>query len=180
VALADPSADLLAGLLALDAEVEASSSSGPRRVPLKSFLTGPFTCDLRPDELVTALHVRPAGGPAAYAKVGARNAMARAACAVAVVLDLRPQRTAIALAGVAPTPLRARDAEERFSAEAPWGQPGDVDPEWLSELGTIAARDAAPRSDRRGSAEYKRHAVGVLTARALARAWRARSGPPWV
>lgn len=180
VALADPSADLLAALLALDGEIELSSFSGTRRLALGSFLTGPFTCDLRPEELVTAVLVAPAVGPAAYAKVGARNAMARAVCAVAVALDLTGRRAAIALAGMGPTTLRAGAAEGRFGAEAPWEQLGDLDPAWLSEVGAQAARDSAPRSDRRGSAEYKRHAAAVLTARALARAWRGRSGPPWV
>jgi CO/xanthine dehydrogenase FAD-binding subunit len=180
VALADPSADLLAALLALDAEIETSSLSGTRRVALESFLTGPFTCDLRPDELVTAVHVRAAAGPVAYAKVGARNAMARAVCGVAIVLDPNARRVAIALAGVGPTPLRAGGAEERFRAEAPWeAELGELDPAWLAQVGAEAARESAPGSDRRGSAEYKRHAAAILTARALARAWRERSGPAW-
>jgi CO/xanthine dehydrogenase FAD-binding subunit len=179
VALADPSGDLLAALLASGAEVEASGPAGTRRVPLEKFLTGPYTTDLRRQELVTALHVRSARGPAAYAKVGARNAMARAACAVAVAIDLPARRAVIALAAVGPSPLRAGRAEELFSAGAPWDQRAELDPQWLSEVGSRAAQECAPRSDRRGSAGYKRHAVAILTARALARAWRARSEPPW-
>jgi CO/xanthine dehydrogenase FAD-binding subunit len=175
VALADPSADLLAALLALDAEVEVSSLHGPRRIALPSFLTGPFTCDLRPGELITAVSVSPVAGPAAYAKVGARNAMARAACAVAVVLDPEARRVAIALAGVGPTPLRVHGAEARFSAQAPWEQAGELESGWLAQVGAEAAGESAPRSDRRGSAQYKRHATAVLTARALRRAWFAGS-----
>jgi CO/xanthine dehydrogenase FAD-binding subunit len=172
VALADPSADLLAALLALDAEVEAGSAAGTRRVGLGSFLTGPYTCDLRPDELVTAVLVRPASGPAAYAKLGARNAMARAVCAVAVALDPDARRVAIALVGVGPTPLRAAGAEARFSARAPWGSRDGLDPGWLTDLGRNAAGECAPIADRRGSVGYRRHAAAVLTTRALARAWR--------
>jgi CO/xanthine dehydrogenase FAD-binding subunit len=179
VALADPSADLLTALLASDAEVETSSIAGTRRLPLVSFLHGPYRSDLRPDELITALHVHSARGPAAYAKVGARNAMARAACAVAVALDLTARRVAIALAAVGQTPLRAVGAEELFAAEAQWDQSGDLDPRWLADVGARAASSCAPRWDRLGSAEYKRHAVAILTARALARSWRARSGQPW-
>jgi CO/xanthine dehydrogenase FAD-binding subunit len=171
VALADPSADLLAGLLALDAEVELHSTAGVRRLALRSFLTAPFACDLGWDELVTAVLVRPATGPAAYAKLGARNAMARAVCAVAVVLEPDRRRAAIALAGVGPTPLRAGAAEERFASEAPWGAGGSLDPAWLSEVGAVAAGECSPRSDHRGSARYKRHACAVLTLRALGRAW---------
>jgi CO/xanthine dehydrogenase FAD-binding subunit len=175
VALADPSADLLAALLALDAEVEASSLNGTRHVALASFITGSFTCDLRPGELVTAVSISPVAGSAAYAKVGARNAMARAACAVAVVLAPETRRAAIALAGVGPTPLRAHGTETRFSAQAPWEHPRDLDPGWLAQVGAGAAGESAPRSDHRGSADYKRHATAILTARLLGRAWRAES-----
>ena len=88
LAIADPSADILAALVAAAAEVELASASGVRRLPVAAFLTGPYASDLRDDELIAAVLVPRAAGPAAYAKVGARNAMARAASAVAVVLDL--------------------------------------------------------------------------------------------
>lgn len=171
VALADPSADLLAALLALDAEVEASSTAGIRRLALRSFLTGPYTSDLGPDELVTAVFVRPASGPAAYAKLGARNAMARAVCAVGVALEPDDRRVSIALAGVGPTPLRAAGTEAQFSARAPWRSGDGLDPEWLAELGRQAAGECAPTADSRGSVVYRRHAAAILTARALTRAW---------
>jgi CO/xanthine dehydrogenase FAD-binding subunit len=180
LALADPSADLLAALLAIGAEVEASSLAGSRVLALDSFLTGPYACDLRPEELVTAVWVRPARGPAAYAKVGARNAMARAACAVAVVLDLEARSAGIALVGVGPTPVRARVAEEFVGTQAAWDQPGGLDTGLVARIGALAARESAPRSDCRGAAAYKRHAAAILTSRALARVWRARTGPAWV
>jgi CO/xanthine dehydrogenase FAD-binding subunit len=175
LALADPSADLLAALLVGDAEVEIASVTGARRAGLEQFLTGPYTCDLHGDELIAAVHVRSARGPAAYGKIGARNAMARSACAVAVALDLPGRRAAIALAAVGPTPLRAVAAEATVSTEMPWEHPRPLDAQWLERIGGLAAREAAPRSDRRGSSAYKRHAVAVLTARVLARAWRGRS-----
>lgn len=178
LALADPSADVLAALLASDAELEVASVGGTRRVGLEQFLTGPYACDLRDDELIAAVHVRSARGPAAYGKVGARNAMARAACAVAVALDLSGRRGAIAFAGVGPTPLRATAAEAILSAELPWEHQSPLDPGWLERIGTLAATEAAPRSDRRGSSAYKRHAISVLTSRVLARAWRGRSEWP--
>jgi CO/xanthine dehydrogenase FAD-binding subunit len=175
LALADPSADVLAALLVSDAEVDVASVDGVRRVSLGRFFTGPHACDLHDDELIAAVRVRSARGPAAYGKVGARNAMARSACAVAVALDLPGRRAAIALAGVGPTPLRAREAEAIASAELPWEDPNPVDAERSERIGALAAREAAPRSDRRGSSAYKRHAVAVLTSRVLARAWRGRS-----
>ncbi len=179
LAVADPSADVLAALLAAGAEVELASAGGTRRVPVAAFLTGPFACDLAADELVTAVHVPAASGPAAYAKVGARNAMARAACAVAVVLHVESRTAGIAVAAAGPTPLRAPAAEALVAAQAPWERAGDLDAGWLAEVGALVAGATEPRSDRRGSAAYKRHAAAVLAGRALARAWRGRAEPRW-
>ena len=122
------------------------------------------------------MHVPAAAGPAAYAKVGARNAMARAACAVAVVLDVERRTAAIAVAAAGPTPLRA-PAAEALVADARWDD--ELDAGFLAEVGALVAGATAPRSDRRGSAAYKRHAAAVLARRALARAWRGRAEPQW-
>jgi CO/xanthine dehydrogenase FAD-binding subunit len=178
LAIADPSADILAALGAAGAEVELASASGVRRMPVATFLTGPYACDLRPGELVAAVLVPGAPGPAAYAKVGARNAMARAACAVAVVLDLPRRAARICVAAAGPTPLRAHAAEELVAAEAPWTDDGgELDAGWLARVGALVAGATLPRSDGRGSAAYKRHAAAVLAGRALARAWRGRREP---
>jgi CO/xanthine dehydrogenase FAD-binding subunit len=179
LAVADPSADILAALVAAGADVELASASGARRLSVGEFLIGPYACDLGPDELITAVLVRGAAGPAAYAKVGARNAMARAACAVAVALDLARRTAAIGVAAAAPTPVRARAAEELVAAEAPWSDDGELGASWLSRVGVLVAEATRPRSDGRGSAEYKRHAAAVLAGRALTRAWRGRREPRW-
>jgi CO/xanthine dehydrogenase FAD-binding subunit len=120
-----------------------------------------------------------ATGPAAYAKLGARNAMSRAVCGVLVALDLVQRRGSIALVAVAPTPVRAAAAEEGLATAAAWDSPADLPAETVDGLKRLAAQAAAPRDDRRGSAEYKRHAVSVLTGRALIRAWRGRREPAW-
>jgi CO/xanthine dehydrogenase FAD-binding subunit len=96
VALADPTADLLAALLAAGARVEVD---GTRTVPVGDFLTGTFD----------SVHVPIATGPAAYAKVGARNAMARAVCAVAVCGDDATRTTRAAVAACGPTPVLLGD-----------------------------------------------------------------------
>jgi CO/xanthine dehydrogenase FAD-binding subunit len=174
LALADPSADVLAGLTVAGASVTLRSLGDLRTVALEDFLTGPFACDLRDGELISEVSLQEASGPSAYAKVGARNAMSRAVAAVAVTVDHDHRRVRIALAAVAPTPVRARGAEALFAAEAPWASAGsELSGAWLAGVGAAAASDASPRADRRGSAEYKRHAAAVLTRRALARAWRA-------
>jgi xanthine dehydrogenase iron-sulfur cluster and FAD-binding subunit A len=177
LATADPSADVLAALVAAGADVELASASGVRRVPVADFLTGPYERDLRADELIVAVRAPRAAGPAAYAKVGARNAMARAACAVAVVLDTARRTAGIAVAASAPTPVRATAAEELLAAEAPWGSGGELDPGFVLRVGALVAEATRPRSDGRGSEAYKRHAAAVLGGRALARAWRSDGSP---
>jgi CO/xanthine dehydrogenase FAD-binding subunit len=180
LAIADPSGDILAALVASDAEVELASTAGARRVPAAGFLTGPYACDLQSDELITAVVLpREAAGPGAYAKVGARNAMARAACAAAVTLDLAGRSATIAIAACGPTPLRAPAAEKLLADEAPWTGPGELEPAALARVGTLVAEAVRPRSDGRGSAAYKRHAAAVLAVRALRRAWRVRTEERW-
>jgi CO/xanthine dehydrogenase FAD-binding subunit len=179
LAIADPSADILAALVAGGAEVELASESGVRRLPVADFLTGPYACDLRVGELIVAVVVPRAAGPAAYAKVGARNAMARAACAVAVVLDTARRTAGICVAASAPTPVRATAAEELVAGEAPWEEGGELEAGLVSRAGALVAEATRPRSDGRGSERYKRHAAAVLGGRALARAWRARGEPRW-
>jgi xanthine dehydrogenase iron-sulfur cluster and FAD-binding subunit A len=176
LAVADPSADILAALVAAGARVEvASLEGGARTVPVDDFLTGPYECGLREGELIVSILVpRNAGGPAAYAKVGARNAMARAACAVAVVLDVDLRAASIAVAACAPTPVRAQEAERAVAGEAPWEDGRELDAGWLRRVGALVAAATRPRADGRGSVEYKRHAAAVLGGRALARAWRSR------
>src|SRR3954469_13543362 len=75
-----PAGDALPPLYASDAEIELASRSGTRRVPIGDFVTGPKRNVLEPDELIAAFHVRPAGGPQQFSKVGTRNAMVIAVC----------------------------------------------------------------------------------------------------
>ena len=122
------------------------------------------------------MHVPAAAGPAAYAKVGARNAMARAACAVAVALDVE-RRTAGDRRRRRRPDAAARPGRGGARADARWED--ELDAGFLAEVGALVAGATAPRSDRRGSAAYKRHAAAVLARRALARAWRRRAEPQW-
>lgn len=170
--LADPSGDALAALAASDAEVEIHGSAGVRRVPAAAFVRGPGAADLGPDELVAALLVPRADGPVAYAKVGARNAMARAVCGVAVALHPEDRTVGVAVVGATPAPVRARDAEARLAATADWSAPGALGADLLEDFaaGVRGALDAAI-GDARGSAAHRRHVAGVLARRALARAW---------
>jgi aerobic carbon-monoxide dehydrogenase medium subunit len=168
VAHADPANDHPAAMLALGAKVVARGSSGERVIPIDSFFTGLFSTALRPGELVVELRV-PAPPPrsgGAYLKQE-RKVGDFAAAAVAVQVTLGPDagfaRAGIALTNVGLVPIRARAAEDHLA-----GKP--IDDGVIREAARLAAEAAEPVADRRGSVEYKRDLVRVLTARALHRA----------
>ena len=169
--LADPSSDVLAALVAAEAEVELRGPRGTRRVSAQAFVLGPGRPDLAADELVTALLVPLARGPVAYAKAGARNAMARAVCGVCVALDPAQRTVRIAVVGAAPTAVRARAAEELAAGLAPWGREGAFPAEALARVATLVADAVDPVGDGRGSADHRRRIAGVLAQRTLVRAW---------
>jgi CO/xanthine dehydrogenase FAD-binding subunit len=167
--LADPSGDALAALGAAGAEVELTGRRGARRVAADAFITAPGACVLEVDELVTALHVPVADGPVAYAKAGARNAMARAVCGVAIELHPLARTVTACVVGAAPTAIRPRTAEA-LVADA-WD---DLDDRVLRRFGELVAEAVDPLPDARGSAAYRRHVAGVLATRVLDRVWDAR------
>ncbi len=170
--LADPSADALAALAVSDAEVELSRTAGVRRVAASAFVRGPGKADLAPDELVTALLVPVADGPVAYAKVGARNAMARAVCGVAVALHPARRTVRVAVVGAAPTAVRPHAAELDAAAAADWDGCSPPEADALRVFGSLVFEALGEaHSDARGSAAYRRRAASALARRALARAW---------
>lgn len=145
--IGDPSADALAVLGAAGADVEIDGPGGRRAVPAVAFVRGLGDVDLGADELVVALRVPRPRGPSAYAKVGARNAMARAVCGVAVRLDVARESVSVCIAGCGP---------QAVAATLAWDTDGAVDVPGVE--------------DSRAGAAYRRHAARVLAARALARA----------
>jgi CO/xanthine dehydrogenase FAD-binding subunit len=144
----------------------AGAARGARTVPAHAFVTAPGATLLEPEELVTALLVPVADGPTAYAKAGARNAMARAVCGVAVALHPRRRTASACVVGAAPSAIRPDVAEALVSAS--WDALDD--PATAQRFGALVAAAVDPVSDARGSAEHRRHIAGVLAARALRRA----------
>jgi CO/xanthine dehydrogenase FAD-binding subunit len=146
---ASPAGDALPPLLVEDAEVECTSVRGTRRVPLAEFVTGVKRTALEPDELIAAVHVRPSGAPQTFMKVGPRNAMVIAVVSLALSAgdELRAS-----FGSAAPRPVLVR---------APREDAGSF-PERV-------AAAAAPIDDVRGTERYRRHALAVLTKRALER-----------
>ena len=149
---ASPAGDALPPLLLDGAEVELASVRGRRRLPVQDFLIGPKRNALEADELIVAVFVRPSGNPQTYMKVGPRNAMVIAVCSLALAVDRErgELRAAYGSAGPVPALVTAPLAERETFADQ-------------------VAAAASPIDDVRGSADYRRHALRVLTARALDR-----------
>ncbi len=166
LANASPAADMAPPLLVLDAEVELASREGARQVPLKDFFVHVRRTVCQPHELVTAVRIPiPAPGSAAtFYKIGLRNADAIAVVNGAVRVDRDGEgycRTArIALGAVAPTPIRAWEAERALEGKR-------LTPEVITEVARRAAEATCPIDDLRGSAAYRRHIVGVIVRRML-------------
>ena len=169
---ASPAGDALPPLYASNAEIElASSARGTRRVPIGEFITGPKKNVLEPDELIAAFHVEPAAGPQQFSKVGTRNAMVIAVCSFALAIDPEERRVGTCIGSAGPTPIVATEAEAFAAGELDWDggtTPGDAA---LARFGELVAAAASPIDDVRGSAAYRRHALGVLARRTLAWAW---------
>jgi len=162
---AAPSADMAPPLLALEAEAVIAGLRGRRRVPLSTFFTGVRKTVLAPDEMLVELIV-PAPGPRSggqYLRHTPRRELDIAVVGVASQVTLSDgvcRKARIALAAVAPTPIRATAAEQALE-----GQP--LTPQQIARAAQLAVEAARPISDQRGSADFRRHLVGVLTRRTL-------------
>jgi CO/xanthine dehydrogenase FAD-binding subunit len=172
---ASPAGDAHPPLLAAKAEVEVASVRGSRRLPVAEFFLGPKRSALAPDELVAAVRLPAAGGPQQFAKIGPRNAMVIAVCSLALELDPVRRRVGTGIGSAGPTPLVAGEAE-RFlegvlDAEGLWESRGPLGEPAVGRFAELVAAAARPIDDVRGSAAYRRHALGVLAGRALGWAW---------
>jgi CO/xanthine dehydrogenase FAD-binding subunit len=149
---ASPAGDALPPLLVERAEIEVASARGRRVVPLEAFLVGPKRNALAEDELVTAVLVRPSGNRQTFMKVGPRNAMVIAVCSLALTVDRERGEVRAAYGSAGPVPAVVT---------------GSLDE--AAEFPEMVSAAAQPIDDVRGTAAYRRHALRVMTARALER-----------
>ncbi len=169
---ASPAGDIHPPLLAAGASVEVESTQrGRRHIPITDFFTGPKRNALAPDELIAAVVLPPAPGPQQFAKVGTRNAMVIAVCAFAVSLDPHRRGVGTGIGSAGPTPLMADAAARLAERELPWDDLSPLEPAFLTEFGALVAAAAQPIDDVRGTAGYRRHALGVLARRTLTWVW---------
>jgi carbon-monoxide dehydrogenase medium subunit len=161
---ADPQGDWASVLLALGGSVIAQGPAGKRAIPLAEFVTGPFQNVLEHDEIAVEAVVPPATGTRAggYLKLE-RRVGDFATVGVAVAIETSGSgvvRAGIGLTGVGGSTIGATDA-----AAALTGRPLTAGS--IAEAAELAAGAARPRTDHRGSAEYKRHLVRVFVTRIL-------------
>ena len=159
-----PSADLPPILIALDALARIVGPDREKTILLEDFFLGPGKTVLGSDEILAEIIIpdQPTTG-SNYIKFGLRRAGALAVVGVAssvTVRDATCQDVRIVLGAVAPMPMRAREAENMLRGKK-------LSQELIDEAGTIAAAESKPINDIRGSIEYRRNLVKVLTKRSL-------------
>jgi CO/xanthine dehydrogenase FAD-binding subunit len=147
-----PAGDALPPLLVESAEIEVASVRGSRRILASDFFLGPKRNALEPDELVISVHLQPSREPQTFMKIGPRNAMVIAVCSLALVADRERGEVRASFGSAGPIP---------GLVVAPLSESDDFPKK-------IAAA-ASPIDDVRGTAAYRRHALRVLTQRALER-----------
>ena len=165
---ASPAADSIPALIVCHAICHIARPSGQRTLPVDQFCIGVGKSALEQGELLVALELPPpaAREASAYQRFIPRNemdiAVAGAGCSVVLDESGRTISSArIALSAVAPTPVAALEAQSWLA-----GKPATA--ETFATAGEMAKQVASPISDRRGTAEYRRHLVGVLVKRTLA------------
>ena len=160
----DPANDHPATMVALGASVVATGSGGERVIPVADFFDGPLSTVLAQGEILTAIRVPtpPAGSGNAYLKLERKvGDYATAGVAVAITMSGGVcQQAGIGLTNAGLTPVKATNAEVFLAGKS-------LDDETIREAALLAASEAKPMADLRGSEEYKRDMVRVLTGRAL-------------
>lgn len=167
----DPQGDWGSVMLAMGGEVIALSSSGERRIPVQDLMVGPFQNSLRPDELAVEARVPVPQNPVAgdYLKLERRvgDFATVGVAAWASFGGTSVEQAGIALTGVGASNIKATAAEQALV-----GSP--LDERSIDQAARQAAQAAEPKSDVRGSADYKRHIVHTFVSRAFSAYGRAR------
>lgn len=168
---ASPAADSAPALLVLEATVSVASRKSKRTVPIREFFAGVKKTILANDEMITSINVPtpPKGSVGGYLK--ARRTIGEDLAVVGVGGLVAPTGEAgktvrLAYASVAPTPVRAFEAEKTFESSK------SLD-ELLDQAIPIVRKTVSPISDVRGGKEYRVNLVEVLTRRLMRRLWEA-------
>ena len=159
---ADPQGDWASVMVSLEGAIVAQGPNGQRIIPVDDFIDGPFQTVLAPDEIAVEAVVPAARGTRAggYLKLE-RRVGDFATVGVAVSVEMSGDsiaRAGIGLTGVGPATINASDAAAALVGTA-------LDSDAVDAAAQLAAEAAQPRSDHRGSADYKRHVVATFVRR---------------
>ena len=166
-----PAGDSLPVLAALNATIHVIGPDGNRDVEFSDFMIGVKKNSLRPAEFVHSVSMPIVDGWQGYAKVGTRNAMVISTASACLVRDSDEGIVSIALGSVGPTVIRCHGAENWLMKTMSLRAGSTLDPVVAQEFGQRVAQESRPIDDHRSTAEYRRHAVGVLAQRLLLRSF---------
>jgi aerobic carbon-monoxide dehydrogenase medium subunit len=161
---ADPQGDWASVVLALNGSVVAQGPNGRRTIALKDFVQGPFENALAPDEIAVEVVIPAPVGTRAGGYLKLERRVGDFAT-VGVAVALESQQGIVTKAGIALTGVGGSTIAATEAAQALTGQP--LSAETITRAADRAAEAARPRTDHRGSADYKRHMVRVFTERIL-------------
>jgi carbon-monoxide dehydrogenase medium subunit len=162
---ASPANDTIPPLWALEASLTLQSERGSRTLSFEEFFQGVRKTALEPDEMIVDIFFPAMGWDqvGTFLKLGLRRAQAISVVNVAVILSMLADtvtQARIALGSVAPTVVRAEDAERFLTGKV-------LTPDVMEHAGALTAQAISPIGDVRGSLEYRRYMTEVLTRHAL-------------
>lgn len=166
-----PAGDILPVLAALDATIHLISLDGARDMAWHEFMLGVKRNALLPGEIVHSVSLPIVDGWQGYAKVGTRNAMVISTVSACLARDMDEGLVGIALGAVGPTVIRCVQAEKWLLGEASLRRGSVLSDGIAAEFGRRVAAEARPIDDHRSTAQYRRHAAGVLATRLLKRSF---------
>ncbi len=169
---ASPAGDAHPSLLSTGATVNVASVQGKRSIDIHEFFIGPKKSALKADEIITSIVIPKARGGQQYSKIGTRNAMVIAVCSFGLAIDATAKTVGTGIGSAGPTPLRAPEAEAFAASKLDWTHGAAISPDVLKEFGALVSAAARPIDDIRGTAAYRRHTLGVISARSLKWAWK--------
>jgi CO/xanthine dehydrogenase FAD-binding subunit len=166
-----PAGDSLPVLAALNATIHVIGPDGNRDIDFVDFMVGVKKNSLQPSEFVHSVSMPIVDGWQGYAKVGTRNAMVISTASACLVRDSDEGFVSIALGSVGPTIIRAHNAEAWLMKTTSLRAGAHLEPSVAQEFGRRVALESRPIDDHRSTADYRRHAIGVLAQRLLTRSF---------
>jgi CO/xanthine dehydrogenase FAD-binding subunit len=166
-----PAGDSLPVLAALNATIHVIGPDGNRDIDFVDFMVGVKKNSLQPSEFVHSVSMPIVDGWQGYAKVGTRNAMVISTASACLVRDSDEGFVSIALGSVGPTIIRAHSAEAWLIKTTSLRAGAQLEASVAQEFGRRVSLESRPIDDHRSTADYRRHAIGVLAQRLLTRSF---------